>query len=78
MSSVNYILNRFAEDGVDDLVVKKSDNKIIIGYFEQHPVNCITIQNNKITDIVFSRQRRLDWLFYLQNTNAYITDDFKV
>ena len=78
MSSVNYILNRFAEDGVDDLAVKKSDDRIIIGYFEEYPVDCVTIKNNKITDIVFCRQERLDWLFYLQDTNAYIIDDFKV
>lgn len=74
---VKYIMDKFASGGVDDLKVKKEDGKIIIGYFEEYPVDCVTIVNNRIVKIVFSRQDRLNWLFDLYDNQTVIVDELK-
>lgn len=77
-TSVKGIWDSFARDGVDDMKVEKRGEEIVIGYFEHHPVDCVKINNNKITYIVFSKQPRLDWLFSLQEKNVFIHDDYNV
>lgn len=75
-NSIKKILDTFAEQGVDDLKVKKEDDEIIIGYFLYTPVDCVKIKNNKIIHIVFSRQEKLKWLFELADKEVTIIDDY--
>lgn len=74
--SIKEILKHFAEGGVDDLEIKKEDSLITIGYFNNYPVDCVEIKDNHITRIVFSRQKKLNWLFELLDKNIYINDDY--
>lgn len=76
IGSIKGILNTFIEQGVDDLKVKKEDGEIIIGYFQEAPVDCVKIKENKIIHIVFSRQEKLNWLFELLDKKVTIIDDY--
>lgn len=73
-SSIKEIINNFNNQGVDDLQIKK-DDEIIIGYFEENPVNCVKIKDNKINHIIFSRQEQLNWLFDLMDNQTFIKYD---
>ncbi len=63
MVSIKYILEVFAQQGVDDLEIKKEGDLITIGYFNEAPANCIKIKDGFMDYIVFSRQEKLTWLF---------------
>lgn len=75
-TSIKWILEQFAADGVDDLEIKKESDLITIGYFHDHPVDCVKISDNNIIFIVFSQQPKLDWLFQLQDSSIFIEDDY--
>lgn len=74
-SSLKEILNNFNNQGVDDLKIKKENEVITIGYFEENPVDCVKIKDNKIIHIVFTRQEKLKWLFDLMDDHTFIKYD---
>lgn len=50
-----------------------------IGYFEEHPVDVVSIKNGVVSGIVFSRiglnQSKLNWLYYLKDKKIKIDLD---
>lgn len=76
VNSIKEIMNNFNNQGVDDLQVKKNNEITVIGYFEENPVDCVKIKDNKITHITFSRQEKLNWLFALMDDEVFIECDF--
>lgn len=74
--SVKYILTTFAQQGVDDLEIKKDNDLITIGYFHECPVDCLRIKENFIDYIVFDRQDKLAWLFNIFDKKIKIVDDY--
>lgn len=74
--TINDLLGRFNEDGIDDFEINKEDNVITIGYFKESPIDCVIIRDSKITYTCFSRQEKLDWLFDLIDRNVEIVDDY--
>lgn len=74
-SSIKEIMNNFNNQGVDDLQIKKENEVVTIGYFEEYPADCVRIENNKITHIIFGRQEKLNWLFNLMDNQIFIECD---
>lgn len=75
-SSIKEIMNNFNNQGIDDLQIKKDNEITVIGYFEENPINCVKIKDNKIIHITFSRQKKLNWLFTLMDNQVFIECDF--